>query len=146
MTSTPLRIVLEPDLFVIFLLAPQTAAASAVAWAVRNCELALSEQLLDAAGAALNDRRFDKYLSLEQRRDFLARLTDIAYIPASTHNLTNSGFTGLNKALLEAAIAADAALISARDPRLGAQLPIRSVSVIHPDRLIETMTATGIRS
>ena len=146
MTSTPLRIVVEPDLFALLALAPQTPAAAAVQWAVRHCQIALSEVLLGAVGTIFLDRRLDKYVSLEQRRDFLARLTDIAYIPAAAYTLTQTELTGLNKALVEAAIAAEATLICARDPRLAGPLPIRSVSVVHPDRLIETMTATGNRS
>jgi putative PIN family toxin of toxin-antitoxin system len=135
MPHEPVRIVADTNLLVSRLLLPQSLPAMAVRKAVEEAQLLVSDATLEELAEVLSRPKFDPYVTLEERQQFIRVLNRIAERVIVTSPVQACRDPRDDK-FLEVALNGDADLIVTGDRDLLALHPYRGVDILAPREYI----------
>ena len=136
MPNEPERIVADTNLLVSRLLLPQSLPAKAVRKAVDEGQLLVSDATLGELADVLSRAKFDPYVSLEDRQDFIRVLNRVAERIIVTAPIKACRDPKDDK-FLEVALNGEANLILTGDRDLLALHPFRGVDILSPREYLE---------
>ena len=136
MPHEPERIVADTNLLVSRLLLPQSLPAKAVRKAVDEGQLLVSAATLGELADVLSRAKFDPYVSLEDRQDFIRVLNRVAERIIVTAPIKACRDPKDDK-FLELALNGEANMILTGDRDLLALHPFRGVDILSPREYIE---------
>ena len=136
MPHEPQRIVADTNLLVSRLLLPQSLPAQAVRKAVDEGQLLVSDATLGELADVLSRAKFDPYVTLEDRQDFIRVLNRVAERVIVTAPLKACRDPKDDK-FLEVALNGEANLILTGDRDLLTLHPFRGVDILSPREYIE---------
>ena len=136
MPREPERIVADTNLLVSRLLLPQSLPAQAVRKAVEEGQLLVSDATLGELADVLSRAKFDPYVSLEDRQDFIRVLNRVAERIIVTAPIKACRDPKDDK-FLEVALNGEANLILTGDRDLLTLHPFRGVDILSPREYIE---------
>ena len=131
MTSARPRIVLNTNALVSRLLFPGSVPGPAVRQAVRDAQILLSQAVLEELVEVLSRSKFDPYVTIQDRQQFLRLLSRIADTVPIVHTVHECRDPRDNK-FLELAVNGDAGFIVTGDRDLLALDPFRTIRIITP--------------
>jgi len=131
MTSARARIVLDTNALVSRLLSPDSVPGRAVRQAVRDAQILLSQAVLEELVEVLSRSKFDPYVTIQDRQQFLRLLSRIADTVPIIHTVHECRDPRDNK-FLELAVNGDAGFIVTGDRDLLALDPFRTIRIITP--------------
>lgn len=130
------RIVADTNVLVSRLLLPQSVAAKAVRKAVDENQLLVSDATLEELADVLSRPKFDRYISLEDRQEFIRLLTRVTERVVVTYPVKACRDPKDDK-FLEVAVNGEADLIVTGDKDLLALHPFREIDIVTPREYIE---------
>ena len=136
MPHEPERIVADTNLLVSRLLLPQSLPAKAVRKAVDEGQLLVSDATLGELADVLSRAKFDPYVSLEDRQDFIRVLNRVAERIIVTAPIKACRDPKDDK-FLEVALNGEANLILTGDRDLLTLHPFRGVDILSPREYLE---------
>jgi uncharacterized protein len=136
MPHEPERIVADTNCLVSRLLLPQSVPAKAVRKAVDDGQLLISEATLEELADVLSRPKFDRYVSLEDRQEFIRVLSRVAERVAIISPIKACRDPKDDK-FLEVAVSGDAKLIVTGDGDLLELHPFRGIEVITPQEYLK---------
>ena len=136
MPHEPERIVADTNLLVSRLLLPQSLPAQAVRKAVDEGQLLVSAATLEELADVLSRAKFDPYVSLEDRQDFIRVLNRVAERVIVTA-LIKACRDPKDDKFLEVALNGEANVILTGDRDLLALHPFRGVDILSPREYVE---------
>ena len=83
------RVVVDTNVLISRLLAPNSVPGQAVSHAVRQGRLLASDATLEELAEVLGRAKFDRYLTLDERQQFVRLSARIVDIPAITHRFND---------------------------------------------------------
>lgn len=125
------RIVVDTNVLVSRLILPQSLPTQALRRAELEAHLLISEATMYELADALSRAKFDRYVSLEDRKSFLQRLGQIAEFVPIVQLVRECRDPGDDK-FLEVALNGKADLILTGDADLLALNPWRGVAILSP--------------
>ena len=131
------RVVVDTNVLISRLLAPQSVPGRALSHAVRHGRLLASSETLEELAQVLGREKFDRYLSLDERQQFMRLLGRIVDMPPITHRFTECRDPSDNK-FLDLAVSGDATAIVTGDHDLLELHPFKSIPVITPATYLQT--------
>lgn len=131
------RIVIDTDILLLAMLSGTCEAAVAARRAMELAQIVCSEELLGDLSARLNSRSFDRYVSLDHRRELMTGLRRIVLVPGRRRPIKEE-LRERHRLLLSAAISGEADSVMTRDPTLLAISPFRHIVIAHPDAYLKT--------
>ena len=129
------RIVVDSSALVSRLLLPRSAPGQAVRNAVDEAQLLVSEATLTELADVLSRAKFDAYVTIEDRQEFLRLLGRIAEMVPTTYTVRACRDPGDDK-FLELAVNGSADLIVTGDKDLLALDPFRGIPILTPARYL----------
>jgi len=129
--TTDLRIVIDTNTYVSRLLAHGSIPAQAVDRAFNEATILLSEATLEELADVLGRRKFDPYISQEERRTFIRLIGSAAKI-IPIHRHFQVCRDAKDDKFLDLAVNGDARLIITGDKDLLALNPFHGVAIITP--------------
>ena len=132
---TPERIVLDTNTIVSRLLVPHSAPGMAVDHALTNARLLASEATLMELAEVLSRAKFDPYVTIRERQEFLRLFERIAERVAVVRAVRACRDPKDDK-FLELAVDGDADIIVTGDRDLLSLDPFRGVSILTPAQFI----------
>lgn len=139
MPKEPERIVADTNTLVSRLLLPESVPAKAVRKAVNDAQLLISNTTLEELADVLSRPKFDPYVSVEDRQEFIRVLSRVAERVDIISPIKACRDPKDDK-FLEVAINGEADLIVTGDKDLLALHPFREVEIITPREYIERST------
>lgn len=124
-------IVVDTNVLISRLLAPNSAPAQAVSHAVRHGQLLASDATLEELAEVLGRAKFDRYLSLHERQQFIRLLVRIVEKPPLTHRFSHCKDPSDNK-FLDLAVSGMASAIVTGDRDLLELHPFHDVAIMTP--------------
>lgn len=131
------RIVGDTNVLVGRLLLPKSVPADAVRKAVREGQLLVSEDTVNELAEALSRRKLDRYVSLEDRKQFLRQLGRASRNLRRPSRVSAECRDQRDDKLLEVALNGRAELILTGDADLLLMNPWRKVEVLSPAGFLE---------
>ena len=131
MPHEPDRIVADTNCLVSRLLLPESVPAKAIRKAVDDGQLLISDARLEELADVLSRPKFDRYISLEDRQEFIRVLSRVAERVAITSPIKACRDPKDDK-FLELAVSGDADVIVTGDGDLLALHPFRGIEIITP--------------
>lgn len=131
------RIVGDTNVLVGRLLLPKSVPADAVRKAVREGQLLVSEDTVNELAEALSRRKLDRYVSLEDRKQFLRQLGRASRNLRRPSRVSAECRDPRDDKLLEVALNGRAELILTGDADLLLMNPWRKVEVLSPAGFLE---------
>lgn len=131
MPHEPDRIVADTNCLVSRLLLPESVPAKAVRKAVDKGQLLISDATLEELADVLSRPKFDRYVSLEDRQEFIRVLGRVVERVAITSPVKTCRDPKDDK-FLEVAVSGDADIIVTGDDDLLELHPFRGVEIITP--------------
>jgi len=129
--QTRARIVVDTNVLVSRLILPQSLPAQALRRAELEAHLLISEATMYELADALSRAKFDRYVSIEDRKSFLQRLGQIAeFVPIV--QLVRECRDPRDDRFLEVALNGKADLILTGDADLLALHPWRGITILSP--------------
>jgi len=129
--QTRARVVVDTNVLVSRLILPQSLPAQALRRAELEAHLLISEATMYELADALSRAKFDRYVSLEDRKSFLQRLGQIAeFVPIV--QLVRECRDPRDDKFLEAALNGEADVILTGDADLLALHPWRGIAILSP--------------
>ena len=125
------RFVVDTNVLVSRLILPHSICAEALGRAESNARLLISEATLYELADVLSRPKFDRYVSLEDRKGFIERLTQIAEIVPIIQLVRECRDRKDNK-FLEVALNGSADVIITGDNDLLAMNPWRGIEILSP--------------
>lgn len=125
------RVVVDTNVLISRLLAPESTPARAVSHVVRNGRLLSSEATLEELAEVLSRAKFDRYLSMAERQQFIRMLARIVEMPPITHRFTICDDPSDDK-FLELAVSGAANAIVTGDRHLLDLHPFRQIPIMNP--------------
>ena len=135
MTSS-LRFVFDTNTIVSALLLPDSKPRQALDRAQDQGEILISMPVLLELNEVITRSKFDKYVSEEKRKEFLAALVKQAEFLEVTEKITDCRDPKDNK-FLELAVCGDADCIISGDGDLLVLYPFRGISILQPGDFLE---------
>ena len=135
--ASSLRVVVDTNVLISRLLAPDSAPARAVSHAVRHGQLLASNATLNELTEVLGRAKFDRYLTLEERQQFIRLLARIVDKPAITHQFRDCKDPKDNK-FLDLAVSGSASVIITGDSDLLALHPFHEIPILRPADFLES--------
>ena len=129
-------IVLDTNALVSRLLLPGSVPAQAVRKAVQEADILMSEATLNELADVLARAKFDPYVSIEERQEFirlLGRIVDIVPIVYAVYECRDPR----DNKFLEVAVNGEADLIVSGDDDLLVLSPFRGVGIVSPAAYVE---------
>lgn len=131
MPHAPDRIVADTNCLVSRLLLPESVPAKAVRKAVDDGQLLISDATLEELADVLSRAKFDRYVSLEDRQEFIRVLGRVAErVPITTR--IKACRDPKDDKFLEVAVSADADVIVTGDDDLLELHPFRGIEIVTP--------------
>ena len=140
MPSRP-RIVLDTNALVSRLLLPDSIPGQAVRKAVNEGDILMSESTLFELADVLGREKFNAYVSIQDREEFLRTLGRIVEIVTILHAVHDCRDVKDNQ-ILEVAVNGQAQVIVTGDEDLLALNPFRSISILRPADYLKWKDAT----
>jgi len=134
--SDCLRVVVDTNVLISRLLAPNTAPAQALSHVVRHGQLLASNATLDELAEVLGRPKFDRYLTLDERQQFIRLLARIVDLPTITHRFSDCQDPRDNK-FLDLAVSGAANAIISGDNDLLALHPFHDIPILKPADYLE---------
>lgn len=131
MPREPDRIVADTNCLVSRLLLPKSVPAKAVRKAVDDAQLLISDATLEELADVLSRPKFDRYVSLEDRQEFIRVLSRVAERVPITSRIKACRDPKDDK-FLEVAVSGDADIIVTGDDDLLELHPFRGIEIITP--------------
>lgn len=125
------RVVLDTNALVSRLLLPASVPGMAVRKAIDEAEILLSEPVLEELAAVLARPKFDSYVSIEDRQQFLRLLHRVAEMVVIVHRIRECRDPRDDK-LLELALNGEAHAVVTGDDDLLALHPFRGIPIVTP--------------
>ena len=125
------RVVVDNSALVSRLLLPHSVPGRAVRKAVDEAQLLVSEATLTELADVLSQAKFDAYVTIEDRQEFLRLLGRIAEMVPTTYTVRACRDPGDDK-FLELAVNGSADLIVTGDQDLLALDPFREIPILTP--------------
>jgi putative PIN family toxin of toxin-antitoxin system len=132
------RYVFDTNVIISALLFENGKPAQALRYALANGEVLLSLDLLEELNEVLGRERFNRYLTSEEREDFLEALIERAVLVEITENVQECRDPKDDK-VLELALNGEAQYIISGDRDLLVLHPFRDVLVITADEFLKTI-------
>jgi uncharacterized protein len=134
------RYVFDTNVIVSALLFENGKPAQALRHALANGEILLSLDLLEELNEVLGRKRFDRYVTSEEREEFLQALVERAVLIEITENVQECRDPKDDK-FLELALNGAAQYIISGDRDLLVLHPFHGVSIFTPDEFLQTIEA-----
>lgn len=129
-------IVLDTNILISYLLAPKSIPAMAVKKALHENEIVVSDETLNEIADVLSRKKFDKYISAQDRQEFFRKLAIIARnIPII--NKIKACRDAKDDKFLELAVNANAKIIITGDSDLLELNPFQGIQIIKPAQYIK---------
>lgn len=125
------RIVLDTNTMVSRLLVPDSIPGQAVRKAVDECGILMSESTLYELAEVLGRKKFDAYVSIQDRKEFLRMLGRIVEMISILHAVHDCRDVRDNR-ILEVAVNGQAKVIVTGDEDLLVLNPFRDIPIIKP--------------
>jgi uncharacterized protein len=132
------RYVFDTNAIVSALLFENSKPAQALRYVLANGKVLLSLDLLEELNEVLGREKFDRYVTSEEREEFLETLVERAVLVEITKNVQECRDPKDDK-ILELALNGDAQYIISGDKDLLVLQPFRGVLVITADELLKTI-------
>jgi putative PIN family toxin of toxin-antitoxin system len=132
------RYVFDTNVIVSALLFENSKPAQALRYALANGEVLLSLDLLEELNEVLGRERFNRYMTSEEREEFLEALIERAVLVEITENVQECRDPKDDK-VLELALNGEAQYIISGDRDLLVLHPFRDVLVLTTDEFLETI-------
>lgn len=132
-----LRVVVDTNVLISRLLAPDSLPGRTVSHAVRHGRLLASSETLEELARVLGRAKFDRYLSLSERQQFMRLLGRIVETPPITHRFTECRDASDNK-FLDLAVSGNATAIVTGDQDLLALHPFHDIPIITPATYLQS--------
>jgi len=126
-----LRVVVDTNVLVSRLLAPDSVPARVVSHAVRHGRLLVSEATLAELAEVLGRQKFDRYLTLDERKQFVRLLVRFAEIPPIAHRVAVCRDPADNK-FLDLALSGAASAVVTGDRDLLELHPFQRIPIMKP--------------
>lgn len=123
--------VVDTNALISRVLAPDSAPARAVSHAVRHGRLLASNATLEELAEVLGRAKFDPYLTLDERQQFMWLLTRIVEMPSITHRFNDCRDPSDNK-FLDLAVSGAADVIVTGDRDLLELDPFHDIPIMKP--------------
>lgn len=130
------RVVVDTNVLISRLLAPRSAPAQAVSHVVNNGRLLASDATFEELAEVLSRAKFDPYLSLAERQQFVRLLTRIVEMPPIAHRISACADPSDNK-FLDLAVSGAATAIVTGDRDLLDLHPFREIPILKPAAYLE---------
>ncbi|WP_293146845.1 MULTISPECIES: putative toxin-antitoxin system toxin component, PIN family [unclassified Microcoleus] len=130
------RFVLDTNVLISGLLFKTSIPFQAIELAEKQGIILYSEETLNELEQVLNRKKFNKYLSLEDRQLFLLKFISSSQLVSITENITVCRDEKDNK-FLELAVSGNANVIVTGDLDLLVLNPFQSVEILTPDMFID---------
>ena len=133
---TPERVVIDTNVLISYLLLPDSPANRAVRHLFRESKILTSDDMLKELAVVLARSKFDNYISLNDRRNFLRKFIRISEVVTVTKRIQACRDPKDDK-YLELAVNGDAGLIMSGDKDLLVLHPYGDVAIISPRHYLE---------
>ncbi len=130
------RFVTDTNVLVSYLLT-DSKPRQAVLKAMRKGRILISENLISELTGVLNRKKFDKYISLQIRRDFVRSLTEKGFFVYSDEKITVCRDPKDNM-ILELAVCGNASCIITGDQDLLSLVNFRKIPILTPDEFLSS--------
>ena len=137
--SRPQRVVLDNNVVVSRMLFPLGTAASVFDLCFASCVLLTSAAALGELYAVIERSKFDRYLQVEERREFARRYAAGTITPRIAEVITECRDPKDNH-VLELALAGNADVIITGDADLLSLNPWREIAILSPSGLLARVT------
>ena len=134
-----MKLVVDNNVLVSRLLLPDSVPGRAVRRVVLHEQILVSEATMSELADALSRPKFDRYVSLEGRRSFLAHLTEIAVWISITHRI-RACLDPRDDKFLELAASGRADLIVSGDADLLVLNPFRGIPIVSAATFVQGAT------
>ncbi|MDE0062457.1 MAG: putative toxin-antitoxin system toxin component, PIN family [Gammaproteobacteria bacterium] len=134
-----MRVVIDTNLWVSRLLLAGSAPAQAVDKALAAFEVMMSEPLVEELADVLSRKKFDRYVSVRDRDEFLRRILRIATIAPVLSEVDDCRDPDDNR-LLALALDSESGCILTGDRDLLLLNPWRGVRIVSPREFLNTVT------
>lgn len=132
-----LRVVVDTNVLISRLLAPDSLPGCTVSHAVRHGRLLASSETLEELAQVLGREKFDRYLSVSERQQFMRLLGRIVEMPPITHQFTECRDPSDNK-FLDLAVSGNAIAIVTGDQDLLELHPFHNIPIITPATYLQS--------
>ena len=134
------RFVLDTNVLISALLLKTSVPFQAIELAEKQGIILYSEATLNELEQVLNRKKFNKYLSLEDRQVFLLKFISSSQLVSITENITVCRDEKDNK-FLELAVSSNANVIVTGDLDLLILNPFQAVEILTPDMFIDIFSS-----
>ena len=129
------RFVIHTNTLVSRMLMPDSIPAKAVSYAVRNGKILVSEDTLGEISEVLSRRKFDPYVLIEDRQEFIRYLARICETVEIVRRIEACRDPKDNK-FLELAINGNAEMIITGDNDLLVLNPFENIKIVRPSEVV----------
>jgi putative PIN family toxin of toxin-antitoxin system len=134
------RVVLDTNALVSRLLLPRSVPARAVQRAIASHQVLMSEATIMELAGVLSRSKFDRYVTLDERKEFLRLLGRVVEIVPVIHVIRACRDPRGDK-FLELAVNGGADIVVTGDADLLALHPFRDIPVVPPTKFLEQDSA-----
>ena len=132
-----MRVVIDTNVWVSRLLLADSVTARTVDAALESSEVVISEPLAEELANVLAREKFDRYVSLADREEFLRRLLQVATTVPVLTEVTDCRGADDNR-ILALALDAESDYILTGDQDLLTMNPWREIEIVSPRAFLET--------
>ena len=130
-----MRVVIDTNVWVSRLLIAGSVPARAVDAALARFEVVVSEASVEELADVLSREKFDRYVSPQDREEFLRRLLQVTTVVPVLSEITDSGDPKDNRFLALALDSGSGCIVSG-DDHLLALNPWRGIEIISPEEFL----------
>lgn len=134
-----MRVVIDTNVWLSRLLINDSVSAKAVNKALLECEILVSEETLEELGDVLSREKFDRYVSLEDKEQFIRRLLQVTTIVPVLSEITDCRDPKDNK-FLALALDSESDCIVSDDGDFLVLSPWRSIEIVSPASFLNKET------
>ena len=136
------RVVVDTNVLISRLLAPNSVPGQAVSHAVRQGRLLASDDTLSELAEVVGRAKFDLYLTLDERQQFIRLLLRIVDSPVITHRFNDCRDASDNK-FLDLAVSGKASVIISGDRDLCELNPFHDIPIMTPADYLSSVKQEG---
>ena len=138
-----MRVVIDTNVWVSRLLLAGSASAHAVDEALERFDVMVSEPLVEELADVLSREKFDRYVSIQDREEFLRRILQIATTAPVLSEVDDCRDPDDNR-LLALALDSESGYILTGDRDLLLLNPWRGVRIVSPREFLDTVTQSAV--
>jgi hypothetical protein len=136
------RVVFDTNVIVSALLLPTSVPRLALDHVLEHGALLISDATVTELNDVLRRPKFERYVTLDERLEFLARIVHEAELVEVTDAVTECRDPKDNK-FLELAVSGRASCVVSGDPDLLTMHPFRSIPIITPNAFLTSLAQRG---